>query len=114
MIHTFDEIYEGNGDAEAYGLTRLLCKYKFVACLYMLCDVLHTLAKLQGSLQAKKLNLATVPVMVENTVSHPKELKEDPKMSTWFKDHTRFQKTKADSTPAFITRISRHHQPHLQ
>ena len=28
--------------AEAYGLAKLLCTYKFVACLYMLCDVLHT------------------------------------------------------------------------
>ena len=88
LIRTFDEIYEENGDAEAYGLAKLLRKYKFVACLYMLCDVLHTLAKLQGSLQAKQLNLATVPVMVENTISRLKELKEDPKTSTWFKDHT--------------------------
>ena len=53
LIRTFDEIYEENGDADAYGLAKLLRKYKFVACLYMLCDVLHTLAKLQGSLQAK-------------------------------------------------------------
>ena len=29
-----------------------------------------------------------VPVMIDSTISHPKELKEDPKTSTWFKDHT--------------------------
>ena len=34
----------------------------------MLCDVLHTVAKLQGSLQSKELDLATVPVMVASTV----------------------------------------------
>ncbi len=42
-----------------------MCTYKFVACLYMLCDVLHIVAKLQGSLQAKELDLANVPVLVK-------------------------------------------------
>ena len=44
---------------------KLMCTYKFVACLYMLCDVLHIVAKLQGSLQAKELDLANVPVLVK-------------------------------------------------
>ena len=29
-----------------------------------------------------------VPVMVDSTIFRPKELKEDPKTSIWFKDHT--------------------------
>lgn len=33
--------------------------------LYTLCDIFHTIAKLQGSLQSKQLDLATVPVIVE-------------------------------------------------
>ena len=41
----------------------LMCTYKFVACLYMLYDVVHTVAKLQGSLQSKVLDLATVPIL---------------------------------------------------
>ena len=53
LVRTFEEIYEESRDAEAYGLSKLLCTYKFVACLYMLCDVLHTVAKLQASLQTK-------------------------------------------------------------
>ena len=48
----FKDIHIESGDAEAHGLSVLLCTYKFVACTYMLCDVLHTLAKLQSSLQA--------------------------------------------------------------
>ena len=64
LIHTFEDNYEENGDAEAYGLAKLLRKYKFAACLHMLCDILHTDAKIQGSLQAKQLNLAMVPIMV--------------------------------------------------
>ena len=87
LVATFQEMYDESGDAEAYGLARLFCKYKSVACLYMLCDVLHTLAKLQGSLQSQSLNLACVPGLVEGAIARLKELKEMPNTSTWFKDH---------------------------
>ena len=43
---------------------------------------------MQGSLQAKQLNLTILPVMVDNTVPCVKELKEDPKINTGFKDRT--------------------------
>ncbi len=69
LVATFEEIYEESGDAEAFGISKILCTYKFVACLYMLCDVLHTVAKLQGSLQSKELDLAIVPVMVDSTIA---------------------------------------------
>ena len=88
IVATFEAIYEESGHAEANGIAKLMCTYKFVACLYMLCDVLHTVAKLQGSLQAKELDLATVPVMVKGTLTRLVELKEHPGSSTWFKDHT--------------------------
>ena len=52
LVATFQVVYDESDDAEAYGLARLFCKYESVACLYMLCDVLCTLAKLQGSLQS--------------------------------------------------------------
>ena len=81
LVTTFEKIYEDSGDAEAYGLSKLLCTYKFVASLYMLC------AKLHGSLQSKELNLATVPVMESGTIKRLQELKEHPATSTWFKDH---------------------------
>ena len=87
LVAMFQEMYDESGDAEAYGLARLFCKYKSVACLYMFCDVLHTLAKLQGSLQSQDLNLASVPGMAEGTIARLKELKEMPNTSTWFKDH---------------------------
>lgn len=87
LVHTFKEIYEENGDTEAYRLSKLLCTYKLIACLYMLCDVLHAVAKLQASLQAKHLDLASVLILVGGTLSRLKELKENPLSSTWFKDH---------------------------
>ena len=55
--------------------------------LYMLCDVLHTVTKLQSSLQTKNLDLSIVPVMMQTTVGRLKELKDYPSNSTWFKDH---------------------------
>ena len=88
LVDTFEAIYSESGDAEAYGLSKLLCTYKFVACIYMLCDVLHVVAKLQGSLQTKDLDLATIPAMVDGTITRLKELKEKPVSSTWFKDHS--------------------------
>ena len=59
--------------------------YKFVACLFMLCDVVHTVAKLQGGLQSKDLDLITVPVMVESILSRLQEIKDDISSTTWFK-----------------------------
>ena len=61
---------------------------QFVACLYMLCDVLHTLTKLQCSLQSKDLDLATVPTLMQCTIARLMEIKECVSSSTWFKDHT--------------------------
>ena len=87
LVNTFEEIYNDTGDAEAHGIATLLTKYNTVACIYMLSDVLHTVAKLQGSLQGKDIDLASVPVMVESITKRLKELKESPKSSTWFKDH---------------------------
>ena len=87
LVSTLEEINEQMGDAEAHGIASLLTKYNTVACLYMLSDVLHTVAKLQGSLQGKEVDLASVPSMVESTTQRLKELKENTQSSTWFKDH---------------------------
>ena len=57
LIEIFEEIYAESGDAEAFALSNILCTYKFVAGLFMLSDVLHTVAKLQASLQYKDLDL---------------------------------------------------------
>ena len=54
----------------------------------MLCDVLHSVAALQASLQAKDINLARIPAMVESTTKRLMELKEDVNTGTWFKNHS--------------------------
>ena len=58
LVSTFKEIYDETGDAKAHKIAILSTKYKTVACIYMLCDVLHTVAALQAS----------VPAMVESTI----------------------------------------------
>ena len=73
-------------DTETYDLSVLFCTYTFVACLYILCDVLRTV-KLQSTLQTKDLDLSIVPVMVQTVVGRLKELKNYPSNSSWFKDH---------------------------
>ena len=88
LVNTFEEIYNDTGDAEAHGIATLLTKYNTVAYIYMLSDVLHTVAKLQESLQGKDIDLASVPIMVDCTTKWLKELKESLKSSTWFKDHS--------------------------
>lgn len=77
LVSTFEEIYHDIGDAEAHGIATILTKYNTVACIYMLSDVLHTLAKLQESLQGKEIDLASIPGMVESTTTRLKELKDN-------------------------------------
>ena len=54
----------------------------------MLSDVLHTVVKLQTSLQSKEMDLASVPVMVKTITERLRELVEFPDSSTLCKDHT--------------------------
>ena len=87
LVTTFEEIYNETGDAESHGVALLLVNYITVASIYMLCDVLHTVAKLQGSLQGKSIDIASVPAMVNGTITRLKELKDNTETSTWFKNH---------------------------
>ena len=87
LVTTFEEIYNESGDTESHGIASPLVKYKTVASIYMLCDVLYTVAKLQGCLQTKSIDIASIPAMVNSTITRLKELKDNPDTSTWFKDH---------------------------
>ena len=88
LVSTFEKTHDETGGAEAHGIATLLTKYNTVACIDMLSDVLHTVAKRQGNLQAKEIDLASVPGMVDSTTKRLKELKERVSSSTWFKDHS--------------------------
>ena len=81
LVSTLEEIYD------AHRIATLLTKYKTVACIYMLSDVLHTLSNCKDVCRARRSNLASVPGMVDITTKRMKELKENVS-STWFKDHS--------------------------
>ena len=78
LVSTFEEIYDETGDPEAHGIAILSTKYKSLVCIYMLCDVLHTVAALQAS----------VPAVVESTTRRLLELKENVNACTWSKNHS--------------------------
>ena len=75
LVSRKEETYDETGDAKAHGIATLLTKYTTVVCIYMSSDVVHTMAKLQGNLQAKKIDLASVFKMVNSTIKWLKELK---------------------------------------
>ena len=74
-MKTFEDIYKDKYDAEAHGIATLLTKYRTVACINKLSDVIHTVNKLQGSLQGKEIDLVIVPEMVESTAKRLGKLK---------------------------------------
>ena len=76
LVSTFEKIYDQKGDTEAHGIAILSTK-QTVACIYMLYDVLHTVATLQAHLQAKDIDLASVPAMVESTTKQLMEWKKN-------------------------------------
>ena len=45
LVFILEEIHDEKGDAEAYYLSKIIYTYNFVACLHMMNDVLHTIAK---------------------------------------------------------------------
>ena len=76
-VTTFEKNYDETDDAKAYGRLHYLNKREPLYTIFMLSYFLHTIAKLQGSLQSKELNTASIPTMVSDTmsayvlVSHP-------------------------------------------
>ena len=76
LAHTYEDIHNDTGDAEAHEIATVLTKYNTVACIYMLSDVLHIVSKLWGSLQGRDIDLDSVPRMVESTTKRLKDMKE--------------------------------------
>ena len=72
---------------------------------------------LQAGLQSKRIDLATVPVMAESTVSRLRELKESPSSSTWFKGHLGVFREIRDSEASPVeqeTFMSKVYRPYIQ
>ncbi|KAI6651120.1 hypothetical protein LOD99_5471 [Oopsacas minuta] len=73
----------------------------------MLSNVPHIIAKLQGSLQAKDIDLASVSSMVVSTTKRLLELKEDGRNTSWYWKKRRRNSSQGVSTipPSVIDHI---------
>ena len=63
---------------EAYDLAQFVCKYEFIASLYMLSDVLPRLAQLSKAFQTKDLDFSMVRPLVVATKTTIRELIDCP------------------------------------
>ena len=84
IVMTLEAIYEESGDAEAHGLSLLLKKLETVATIYMLSEVLGSIARLCKALQTKGLDLVQVPLAVASTLQELHATKASPKDSIWY------------------------------
>ena len=68
LVTTLEATYAESGDAEAYGLCLFLGKLETVAGIYMLSEVLGSIARLCKDLQTKGLHLVQAPLAVSSTI----------------------------------------------
>lgn len=67
-------------DAQALGLLKFVCTYKFVACLYMMSDVLPILSHLSKLFQKKSLDFSLIQPLVTSTTTQLEVLQSRPGM----------------------------------
>ena len=77
-------IYEESGDAEAHGLALLLKKLETVAAIYMLSEVLGSIARLCKGLRTKGLDLVHVPIAVSATLQELHVIQASPTDAVWY------------------------------
>ena len=79
LVVTLESIYEDQGDAEAFGLAKLVKSYNFIAAVCMLCDAL---ARLCTALQAKTLDFAELNFLVDTCIADLEAMLNSPEEAT--------------------------------
>ena len=82
LVTTLESIYEEGGDAEAFGLAKLVKSYNFVATVSMLCDALDPVARLCTALQAKTLDFAEHNFLVDTCTADLEAMMNSPDEAT--------------------------------
>ena len=77
LVITLQQLYENSGDAEAFGLSKLLSSFSGVASLMLLSKVLDTLARMNASMQMKAADFSKLPVLLKATTDQLKHMKEE-------------------------------------
>ena len=78
VIVSLDREASERGEPVAAGLSKMIIKYKFVASLYLLCDILPHLNRLSCMFQSADIDLSLVQPHVLATVTKLKQLRENP------------------------------------
>ena len=68
IVHALNDIYDETHEPEALVISKALCKKSSIAAIYLLDYVLPQVAKLSKTLQAEKLDLTVVSVLVESVL----------------------------------------------
>lgn len=74
---TLQQLYETSGDAEAFGLSKLLSSFSGIASIVLLSEILDTLAHMNTSMQMKVDDFSKLPVILKATIDQLKHMKED-------------------------------------
>ena len=82
LVVALESIYEEDGDAEAFGLAKLVKSYNFIATVSMLCDALDPVARLSTALQAKALDFAELSFLVDTCTADLQAMMNSPNEAT--------------------------------
>ena len=74
VITSLEREAEERGEPVAIGLSRVVQQYKFIATLYMMCDVLPKVSRLSCIFQFSTIDMSTLDTRVSTTVESLKLL----------------------------------------
>ena len=74
MVTSLQREAEERSDAKAVGLSSLMCHYKFVATLHLLCDVLPHVSYLSKCFQFSDCDYSAIPLMLGSCLNSLKQL----------------------------------------
>ena len=77
IILTLQELYERNGDAEAFGVQSILSSFEGVATVIILSEILNLVATFNCFMQWKATDFSRLKVILDSTLGQLKALKDD-------------------------------------
>ena len=84
LVAALESIYEKQGDAETFGLAKLVKSCNFIASVSMFCDALDPVAGLCTALQAKTLDFAELNFLVDTCTADLEAMMNSPDEATGY------------------------------
>ena len=82
IILTLQELYESNGDAEAFGVQSILSSFEGVAIVIILGKILNLVATFNCFMQRKATDFSRLKVILDSTLDQLEALK-DGNIADW-------------------------------